>query len=120
MTELQLRIKEELEKDWDARPVDIARKLGISSSMVGTTKQFLLHGKRKVECSHKKLFAKIKISAECPTCHCMHLVVWKGKQPEKPPKIYCPKHKGNRNVSEYGGGNVVPAKPTARRAVVTQ
>lgn len=115
MTELQLKIKAELEKDMDARPVDIARKLNISPSTVGVVRQFLLHGKRKVECDYKKnAFPKIKVAAECPTCHIDHMTFWKGKIPERKPKIYCKQHKGNRKCSEDGySGTKVPAKSTS-------
>lgn len=117
MTDLQLKIKAELEKNMDAKLVDIARRLNVSPSVVGTVKQFILHGKRKVECDYKKnVFQKVKIPAECPTCHIEHMVVWKGKVPNKKPKLYCPFHKGNRKCSDDLMGDnysesIVPAKP---------
>jgi len=116
MTELQLKIKAELEKNMDAKLVDIARKLNVSASLVGIVKQFIVYGKRKVECDYKKsAFPKIKIPAECPTCHIEHMTQWKGKIPSKPPKIYCPSHKGNRKQSDEHtintyGESVVPVK----------
>lgn len=112
MTELQLRIKEELEKDMDARVVDIARKLNISPSTVGVVRQFVLFGKRKVESDYRKsVLPKTKVLAECPTCHVEHMTFWKGKIPEKKPKIYCQQHKANRQCSEYYDGSTrVPAK----------
>jgi hypothetical protein len=115
MTELQLLIKKELENNVDARVVDIARKLNVSPSTVGVTRQFLLFGKRKVECDYKKnVFQKTKILAECPTCHIEHVTEWKGKITERKPKIYCKQHKGNRKCSEYySGATRVPAKSTS-------
>lgn len=115
MTELQLMIKREFDINPAARVVDIARKLGASPSMVGNVRQFVLFGKKKVACDYKKKFLKVKIPAECPTCHIEHLVVWDGKVPKKKPMVYCKRHKSNRKkgddsmVSGYAE-STVPAK----------
>mgnify|MGYP006921282776 CR=1 FL=1 len=118
MTELQLKIKEALEKNSTARSADIAALVGTSASSVRAVKRLIVSGKCKTQYYSRSPFPKILIPAECPTCHDYHVISWRGELPAKTPKVYCKKHKKNRNISEShisAGYPAVPAKPKSHR-----
>jgi len=46
----------------------------------------------------------IPVWVKCPTCGKMFIEYYEVVPPEKIPRLYCEKHAGNREESEYGYG----------------